>query len=304
MEQSGVANGWQGVPLHYTVHGKGEPTIVCCNGVGVSTFFWKYVVEHFAQDHRVITWEYRGHYASGLPKRMRAESFTMEANARDLETVLDACRVSRAVLLGHSMGCQVLLEFWHQFPDRVAGLIPICGPYGRPIDSAFIPPLSHALFNILYPLTTTYPREVEALVRPLLRTRIPFDLARLGMINWQLADFEDMAPYFDHLARMNLQVFFLMAGEMQKHDAGPWLHKIDVPVLVVGGEHDLFTPLDLSHEMCDKIPGAEILILPRGSHAGLIEHPELMNLRIEKFLRERVKPFLASKRKGRRNKAA
>lgn len=304
MERSGVASGWQGVPLHYTVHGKGEPTIVCCNGVGVSTFFWKYVVEHFSQDHRVITWEYRGHYASGLPKRMSRESFTMEANARDLEAVLDACRVSRAVLLGHSMGCQVLLEFWHQFPHRVAGLIPICGPYGRPIDSAFIPPLSHALFNVLYPLTTTYPREIEGVLRPILRTRIPFELARLGMINWQLADFEDMSPYFDHLARMNLQVFFLMAGEMQKHDAGPWLHKIDAPALVVGGEHDLFTPLELSREMCDKIPGAELLVLPRGSHAGLIEHPELMNLRIEKFLRERVKPFLASKRKPSRRKAA
>lgn len=298
VRREGVANGWRGVPLRYSVYGRGEPTIVCCNGLGVSTFFWKYIVEYFGAQHRLITWEYRGHYSSGSPEKMTSANFSMAANARDLAAVLDACRVQRAVVIGHSMGCQVLLEFWHLFPGRVAGLVPICGPYGKPIDSLFrIPQISHPLFAGLHSLATTYPREVEAVVRPLLRTRIPFELARLGLINAQLAAFNDMAPYFEHLSKMDMEVFFLMMGEMQKHDAGPYLHKIDVPVLVVGGEADLFTPLDLSKEMRDKIPGAELLILRMGSHTGLIEYPELLNLRLEKFLRERVKPFLASKRR-------
>ncbi len=298
VQREGVAKGWHGVPLRYTVYGKGEPTLVCCNGLGVSTFFWKYIIDCFSPHQRVITWEYRGHYASGAPKEMVSESFSMAANARDLVAVLDACRVSRAVALGHSMGCQVLLEFWHQSPDRVAGLVPICGPYGRPIDSFFdFPQISHPVFAAFHAVATNYPRELESIVRPLMRTRIPYEIARLGMINAQLANFDDMAPYFEHLSKMDLQVFFLMAGEMQKHDAGPWLHEIEAPVLVVGGEQDLFTPLSLSHEMCDRIPGAELLILPKGSHAALIEHPELLNLRLEKFLRERIKPFLASKRR-------
>ena len=78
------------------------------------------------------------------------------------------------------------------------------------------------------------------------------------------------------------------------HDAGPWLKEIDAPTLVVGGEHDWLTPLSLSTEMAETIPDAELLILPKGSHAALIEHPELLNLRIEKFIHEKVEPFLAS----------
>ena len=40
-------------------------------------------------------------------------------------------------------------------------------------------------------------------------------------------------------------------------------------------------------------------MLPRGSHAGLIEHPELLNLRLEKFIAERI----LARRPGVRKKA-
>lgn len=121
------AKGWKGVPIHYTAYGHGEPAIVCCNGVGVSTFFWKYAVRYFAPQRHVVTWDYRGHNSSGLPKKLSHRALSMSTNAHDLAAVLDACEIPRAVLLGHSMGCQVILEFWHQYPERVAGLVPICG---------------------------------------------------------------------------------------------------------------------------------------------------------------------------------
>jgi pimeloyl-ACP methyl ester carboxylesterase len=119
------------------------------------------------------------------------------------------------------------------------------------------------------------------------------------LINSQLASREAMTPYFEHLAKMDLQVFFLMAVAMQRHDAGPWLKRIDVPTLIVAGENDQLTPLSLAHRMHDEIRGAEMLFLPKGSHAGIIEYPELISLRLEKFLRERVEPFLAAR--GRRS---
>ncbi len=301
----GYVRGWDRVPLYYTVYGSGEPALVCCNGLGVSTFFWKYVVRYFSAEHRVVTWDYRGHNRSGSPARLSRESFSIGNNARDLAAVLAAAKVSRAVLLGHSMGCQVLLEFWRRHPERVAGLVPICGAYGRPIDSALgAPRIAHGLFDVLYAATISYPRLVERVLRPVLRSRLPFEIARLGMINSQLANFEDMQPYFEHLARIDLDVFFLMAAEMQSHDAGPWLNAIDAPTLVVAGEADLLTPISLAREMRDKVPGAELLTLPKGSHAGLIEHPELLNLRLEKFLRERVQPFLATHGAARRRRSA
>ena len=140
------------------------------------------------------------------------------------------------------------------------------------------------------------------MLRPLLRSPLADAIARIGLINAQLASREEMAPYFDHLAKMDVQVFFRMAAAMQRHDAGPWLKRIDVPTLIVAGENDQLTPLSLSHRMRDDIRGAEMLLLPKGSHAGIIEHPELISLRLEKFLHQRVEPFLAAR--ARRSAAA
>jgi len=55
-------------------------------------------------------------------------------------------------------------------------------------------------------------------------------------------------------------------------------------VLVVAGTHDTFTPYWLSEEMHDRIPGAEMLTVPGGTHVSPIEQPELLTLRLEKWL--------------------
>jgi len=84
-----------------------------------------------------------------------------------------------------------------------------------------------------------------------------------------------------------------MARAAQEHDAGNLLGEIRAPTLVVAGERDLFTPRHLSVEMSTRIPDADLLEIPRGSHAALIEQPELINLRLEKFLDTRVVPYEA-----------
>ncbi len=303
--RGGFTRGWKDVPIRYDSSGQGSLALVCCNGLGVSTSYWKYLLPHFARNHQVVTWEYRGHYTSGRPNPLDSENVSMTANAHDLASVLNACEIDKAVLIGHSMGCQVLFEFWRCYPERVAGLVPMCGPYGRPMDTFMLPPpVTTTLVGTLADLTSRVPGLVESVVRPVLRSPLPDIIARMGAINAELASPEDMAPYYANLSRMDLEVFFRMAIEMQKHDAGPWLKKINVPTLIVAGERDTFTPLELSTRMRDEIPDAEMLLLPKGSHAGLIEHPELINLRLEKFLQERVEPFLSRRKFDAKEKVA
>ena len=63
--------------------------------------------------------------------------------------------------------------------------------------------------------------------------------------------------------------------------------EINVPVLVVAGEKDTFTPASLSESMVERIPGGELLMVHGGSHVAPIEQPELIGGRIKQFL-ERV----------------
>jgi len=57
-----------------------------------------------------------------------------------------------------------------------------------------------------------------------------------------------------------------------------------VPTLIVAGTDDTFTPYWLSEEMHARIRGSELLTVPGGTHVAPIEHPELITLRLEKFL--------------------
>lgn len=278
-----------GAPLAFASGGPRNAAcaIVCSNGVGVSTFFWDYVGAYFARDHRVVIWDYRGHGASGHPADAR--SLTMASLADDLARVLDANAIDRAVLLGHSMGCQVILEFYRLFPDRVLGLVPMLGAFGHPADTFLDPRVGRAIYRGALALGRRIPDLLNVITKVTLHSPIAWPFARYtGLIHSDLAQRADLIPYLEHLSSLDLRVFFEMVRCAQEHDAGPWLGEIRVPTLVVAGERDLFTPRHLSLEMAGRIPNAELLEIPRGSHAALIEQPELINLRLEKFIRERV----------------
>jgi pimeloyl-ACP methyl ester carboxylesterase len=218
----------------------------------------------------------------------------MASLADDLARVLDANDLPRAVLLGHSLGTQVILEFAHLFPDRVLGLVPILGGFGHVADTFIDPRVGRAMYGAAYKIGTSIPDLLSVGLRLTLRRPIAWHFARLtGLVHPDLCRKEDMEPYMEHLSRLDPRIFFEMARAAQEHDAGPYLAEIRSPTLVVAGERDLFTPRHLSVEMAQRLAQAEILEIPRGSHAALIEQPELINLRMEKFLRERVAPFEA-----------
>lgn len=259
--------------------------IACCNGVGVSRFFWKYITEYFTNcGASVITWDYRGHGRTPIPKDM--SNFSMETNAKDLKAILDHLGVEKALLIGHSMGVQVILEFWHLFPERTLALVPILGTYEHPANTFFNWRGSIYFFELGKYLVERNPQLVTKIWRRIMGMKLSYHFARLFIIHPTLCSYEDMKPYFDHLVSLDLRVFFKMADAMQKHSAKNYLRKINCPVLIVAGEKDVFTPLWLSLKMHRLIPNSEILILKQGSHAGLVEQPDLINYRIEKFIRD------------------
>ena len=78
-----------------------------------------------------------------------------------------------------------------------------------------------------------------------------------------------------------------LAGE---HSAEDLLGVIDVPAIVIAAERDTFTPAALAKHMAEAIPGGELFELRGASHAAPVEQPVAVELRVDKFLDERVLP--------------
>jgi pimeloyl-ACP methyl ester carboxylesterase len=279
----GSAEAPDGAVLCWRAEGAG-PALLCSNGIGVSTFFWRRLAQHFAPTHTVVTWDYRGHGRTPVPEH--PEGVTVAQCARDLWTVADRVGAGEAVLLGHSMGAQVSLEAYRLRPAGVRALVPVMGAaggvFGSFVGGAALTPVLTLLLEVVARNASLAEKGLRAALQ------LPFvwkAVRALGMVHPDLCPREEFEPYFQHLLQLDLRAYFALARDLLSHDASALLSEVRVPTLVVAGERDLFTPVARSRELAERIPGAELLVVRGGTHAALVEQPELISLAVEKFLR-------------------
>ena len=277
-----------GAQLRYRIDGPLHSPLaplLCSNGLGVATFFFHHLAERFSRTRAVITWDYRGHGQSPPPPD--PEGLTVARCARDLWLVADACGAERPVLVGHSMGCQVLLEATRHSPQRPSALVPMLGVAGRALSSFFGGAALEGPIMVALEVGAQQPELVRRLTKTALAAPGMWTAVRaLGLVHPDLCPREEFEPYFEHLGALDWRSYFALARDLVTHDASDLLEGLRLPVLGVAGERDLFTPRSRSDEMARAIPGARLLVIPGGSHAALIEQPELVGDGLEKFLRD------------------
>ena len=280
-----------GTRLWYRKAGQG-PALVCQNGVGVTITFWEALAARFAsRGYSTVVWDYRGHGRSDEPPDPAA--LTLETCVEDLRLLLDTLGLEKACLLGHSMGAQLGWEFYRSHPERVSALVPTLGTYRDAVASFYdVPWLAPRVFDAASLMVESFPRLARRLTaipawQPVLSDRL---IRKLFIVHPTLSPREWLPPYLQHMARLDPRVFFALARAIRDHDASDLLPRIDVPVLVIAGDRDLFCPPRVAREMATKIPAAELLLIPGGSHAALIEQPGLIDRRLSRFLTERVFP--------------
>jgi pimeloyl-ACP methyl ester carboxylesterase len=225
----------------------------------------------------------RGHGLSEAPHNLN--HLTIKDLAKDLYAVIKALKVERAVLIGFSMSVQLIFEFYKMHPECVAGLIPLLGTYKNPLNTF----LNSNVLKYLFPYMHKHFQEKERLWRVVWKLvfKAPFFFSlgkSLGLVH-EISKRADLQPYFDHLANIDLRVFLQMVEFMDEHSAEDVLPNIKVPTLLIGAEKDSFTPFYIMEEMHRFIPDSQLLKVPLASHGAAVEFPELINLRIEKFLK-------------------
>src|SRR5262245_10119630 len=102
--KEGFATSADGTSIYYKSVGCGLP-LVLCNGMWVSTFFWKYFENTFKREFQVITWDYRGHGRSEQPRDKN--NVSVAALVEDCHAVCKELKLKKAVFIGHSLGTQV-----------------------------------------------------------------------------------------------------------------------------------------------------------------------------------------------------
>ena len=278
-------------PIYYRVVEPGAPPeraalpVLFTDGIGCDGYVWKYLEAELARDRTVLHWHFRGHGNSGLPRD--PERVTIADCSDDLVTVLDTVGVERAVLCGHSMGVQVALETVRRTPERVAGLVLLCGSYGNPLRTFKGRRVLEDVLPLVRFAVARIPRLVTAFWRNVLPTDLAYQIATAVELNGALIQREDFFPYLEHMARVDVRLFLDMLAAAGRHTAREILPEIKLPTLIVAGERDTFTPMSLSEEMNQLIPESELFVVKDGSHTAPIEKPQEVTERVARFVRER-----------------
>lgn len=284
-----------GADIAYTFLGPDDgPVVALCSGFLCPDTWWAALAPALADaGYRVLLFHYRGTAVSRPPRDpgwhgrgIGRDTFTIPRFAEDLRAIVEQESISELAVAGHSMGSQVALEAYRLMPERVRAILSLTGPYASPV---------HTLYGVdylgllLYPLAqATVLLSPPPLVRAVWRfgwTRLP--IARLGKLVRALGprmDAAAMRSYVEHGAATDPYIAALTTSGMHAHSAEDLLPEIAVPVLVVVGGKDPFSPPSLGHTMAERIPDATLRVAPLGTHGTMLEYPESVNGWVLDFL--------------------
>lgn len=205
------------VSIHYEEAGSGSPVLVYCHGLGGNgESFERDDMAWYAQHFRTISWDNRGLGRSG-----QAAKYSLPKYAEDLNGLLDHLGVAQAVVMGVSWGGVVVQRFALDYPERCAAIV---------LDSTS---------------SEVNPASAE-------NWYMRGEVVRLGAAA-ALAG-REMKPAFEGHVTMSDQraVERVVPPEqiesyvaearatagLREHPLTPYLHRIKVPALVVGGGKD------------------------------------------------------------------
>jgi pimeloyl-ACP methyl ester carboxylesterase len=259
------------VDLAYHVAGRG-PAVICIQGVGVIGYGWAPQVDVLARDYLVITFDNRGIGRSGA-----GAPLTIEAMAEDVLAIMDAERLERAHVIGHSLGGLVALHVALTAPQRVRSLALLC----TFADGA-------------------EPGRVSLRMAVLgLRARVGIpSMRRNGMLRLIMppeylrrVDRTALAVRLQHLFGRDLAeqppIVSAQLKAMAKYSAVSRLGQIrGIPTLVASGARDPIAPPHLGRALAAAIPGARLVEFPDASHALPIQLPDQVNALLREHLEQ------------------
>lgn len=257
------------ITIAYDDTGSGPP-VVLVHGHPFDRSMWRPQVERLqGEGWRVIAPDLRGYGTSSVVPGVTA----FETFARDIEALLNRLDVDQFVLCGLSMGGQIAMECHRLFGDRIRALVlAATSPHAETSEGAVA---RHDLADrLLREGMAAYADEV--LTRMLTPDNIRMLPANARHVRRMMRD----TPAEGAAAALR--------GRAERPDYVELLGRITVPVLVVVGAEDDFTPVDVARFMHERIPTSTLAVIDGAAHLPNLEREVRFNDHLVTFLRTLV----------------
>ena len=224
--------------------GETESPIILIHGAGGTHLHWPYNLRRI-NNHRVFAPDLPGHGKSeGLGEQ------SVEKYADILSNWVEKLGIKKAVFAGHSMGGAIAQILALKYPEKVAGLVLLSTGAKLQVSKDLLYKLSSAVST---------PAAIENIVKWSYTPAA--DAKMLEKMKTELLKVRSSVLYGDFLACDNFDVTDRLA-------------EIKAPALVICGDKDKMTPLDLSKQLQTQIPNAAMKLVSEAGHMVMIEKPD------------------------------
>ena len=266
--------------LYVRVIGKGRPIIVLHGGPDFDHSYLLPDLDRLKDTFRLIYYDQRGRGKSA--ENVRPEDVTLMSDLDDLDRVRQHFQLDSVVLLGHSWGAVLALEYALHHPTRVSHLI-LMNP--APASAA---DLTAFRKTYLEKIGTDMERQQAIKASAAYQSGDPEAVAARYRIHFKPAlarrkDYEKLMATMQAAfrnqgsagivkARAVEDRLMLDTWQIPGYDLLPKLHSLRIPTLVIAGDKDFF-PLEIAAHISHALPNAKLVTTKDCGHFAFLECP-------------------------------
>ena len=253
----------------------GQPVILI-HGFGGSTFSFRYTIPFLvAQGYRVVAIDLKGF---GLSEKSFAYDYSHAAQADLIALVMNKLKIKQAVLIGHSMGGNVVAHFAEKYPEKTKALVIVDGALNE------TPGLLLKLSKLItYPPIT---RWAQIFFRSYFNSQNAGGILAKAYYNPELLQQEDVSDYQNIFLTKDwdLALVGMIRDTGQNYLSLP-VSSIKVPVLLIWGANDTWVPLSQGEKLQAEFPNSKLVTIEQAGHLPLEENVKATNQQIGEFLK-------------------
>jgi len=225
--------------------GHGE-TLFFLHGLGGNIYNWAYQIKHFSDSYQVVALELPGHGRSSGKGATAIQDYT-----ELLRGFFEAMRLPQVILIGHSMGGAIALDYAIKHQESLKALVLVA---------------TGAKFEISTQTLIKMKDNIESIFGAL-------DKAK-----------EKMKDIDERLVTNDLNVMMGDVVAAKKFNVTSLLSKIQLPTLVVCGTEDPLISIATSKYLQEHIPDSQLSIIKGAGHMVMVEYPKEFNTVLEQFI--------------------